>query len=159
MANLIYIIDGNNYLCEEHGVSVPTCNHANEFLVKIDNWLEYNASEENKKITAYVVFDSGAKDCSLLSAYAHVEVANNEKADRVILRLARKLKRESQCKVIIISNEHGNEFLTLRKEGFEQEKNSVFAKKIRLGEDKAEAYFDDNLNDEIKSLFGVDNDD
>ena len=131
-ANVTYIIDGNNYVCEKYDVSVPTCDQLYEFLAEIDKWLEHEIERKKRRIEVYVIFDPGAKKCVFEITHAKVRVTDAEKADGKILRIPRKIKLQNASGHIvrIVSNERGNEFAILRSEGFEQIETSRFATKI-----------------------------
>ena len=153
--NVTYLIDANNYVCKKYGVVPPPCDYSNDFLEKIDRWLEREIEENNRRPEVYTVFDSGAKNCILTSKYAQIIVTlDGVKADSVILKKAHEIRETNQKRVVrIISDEKDNEFAILRKEGFEQQANDYLAAKINLKVDKENIDLGDM--EELRFLFGM----
>lgn len=157
--NVTYLIDANNYVCRKYRVVPPPCEYSNDFLEKIDGWVEREIAENNRHPEVFIVFDGGAKECTLTSKYAKVIIAPNRiKADHIIFEKAHEIRDTNLNRVIrIISDEKDNEFATLREEDFELYDNDYLAERINHKVDKEDIDYR-YLNEELKSLFKITDD-
>ena len=162
-ARITYIIDGNNYVCEERNVSKPSCVQLSNFITKIDVWLRKEIERNHEGTEAIIVFDPGAQNCDLSSDYASIEIApHGEKADKSILRIARRLRNQDpKQKVIIISNDERDEFAILTGEKFEKKGNSYLTALFSSRFVKDPEFVKENIDPtenigEFEELFGMD---
>lgn len=159
---ITYIVDGNNFVCEERNTSKPSCAQLSDLLSKIEKWLIRNVEGKQVGFAVIVVFDPGARNCDLNSHHVKVEIAaHGEKADKTILRIARRLRNgDAMKRIVVISNDEREEFAVLKRENFEKKENSFLRELLSSRLVKNSEFIKDNIDptenpNEFEVLFGI----
>jgi hypothetical protein len=133
-SRVTYLIDANNYICRQRGISKPSVQDTEQFISQVDDWLRQYEQETGRVPKVLIVLDPSASACDLSDPFDRWQVVVAQPgvtADELIAEKARALHYSQPNRHIrIVTDDHHDEFERLRDDGFALYANSWLRQKL-----------------------------